>query len=119
MQLYFQSIDPELNVQFHSYWNLSRAKAEQISLTGGPGHATEYETSMALALFPDKVRHDAMHDQEEKLPLQATAAKGVQLAELAVAGTVGFLEGMIAGEHREVMEHLMSSQLNPLEQRGG
>ncbi|MGH9174210.1 MAG: creatininase family protein, partial [Vicinamibacterales bacterium] len=42
-QLYFQLRDPEANVQFHSYWNLSRAEAEQISLTGVPGHATEYE----------------------------------------------------------------------------
>src|SRR5690606_36313514 len=42
-QLYFQAQDPEINVQFHSYWNLSRAEAEKISLTGVPGHATEYE----------------------------------------------------------------------------
>ena len=61
-QLYFRSRDPESNLQFHSYWNLSRDEAEKISLTGVPGHATEYETSMALALFPEKVRHDAMHD---------------------------------------------------------
>lgn len=118
-QLYFQARDPEINVQFHSYWNLSRADAEQVSLTGVPGHATEYETSMALALFPDKVRRDAMHDQEDRLPLEATSEKGEQLAEFAVARTVEYLEGMIAGRHREVMQHLMSYQLNPLEQRNG
>jgi creatinine amidohydrolase len=118
-QLYFEATDPEVNLQFHSYWNLSRAEAEQISLTGVPGHATEYETSMALALFPEKVRLDALHDQEDKLPLEATAEKGERLAELAVARTVEYLDGMIAGEFRDVMEHQMSWQLNPLDRRGG
>jgi creatinine amidohydrolase len=118
-QLYFQSRDPGVNVQFHSYWNLSRTDAEKVSLTGVPGHATEYETSMALALFPDKVRHDAMQDQEDRLPLEATAEKGEQLAEFAVARTVEYLEGMIAGQHREIMQHLMSYQLNPLEKPNG
>jgi creatinine amidohydrolase len=118
-QLYFQLRDPEANVQFHSYWNLSRAEAEQISLTGVPGHATEYETSMALALFPEKVRHDALRDQEEKLPLEGTAEKGARLAELAVTKTVAFLEEMIAGGHRDTMQHLLSRELNPLEREGG
>lgn len=100
-QMYLAARDPGANLQFHSYWNLSRAEAEQISLSGVPGHATEYETSMALALFPEKVRHEAMHDQADKLPLEATAEKGEQLAELAVAKTVEFLEGMIAGRNRD------------------
>lgn len=118
-QLYFRSRDPGINVQFHSYWNLSRTEAEEISLTGVPGHATEYETSMALALFPEKVRHAAMLNQEEKLPLEATAEKGARLAELAVARTVEYLEGMLAGQHREEMQHQMSWQLNPLDARDG
>ncbi|MGH2418770.1 MAG: hypothetical protein ACRDFY_10590, partial [Candidatus Limnocylindria bacterium] len=84
-----------------------------------PGHATEYETSMALALFPEKVRHDALGDQEEKLPLEGTAEKGAQLAELAVAKTVEYLEAMMAGEHRETMQHLLSRELNPLDRPGG
>jgi creatinine amidohydrolase len=103
-QLYFQSTDPDVNLQFYSYWNLCRAEAEQISLTGVPGHATEYETSMAMALFPEKVRHDALYDQEDTLPLEATAEKGKRLSELAVTGVVDFLGGMIAGEHRELKE---------------
>lgn len=114
-QLYLHSRHPDNNVQFHSYWNLSRAEAEQISLSGVPGHATEYETSMALALFPEKVRHDALRDQDEKLPREATAEKGERLAELAVAKTVEYLQGMLAGKHREVMEHRFSWQLNPME----
>jgi creatinine amidohydrolase len=117
-QLYFQSCMPGRSVQFHSYWNLSRAEAEQISLTGVPGHATEYETSMALALFPEKVRHDAMRDQADRLPLEATPEKGERLAESAVARTVEYLEGMIAGKHQELMEHRMSWQLDPLRKHG-
>jgi creatinine amidohydrolase len=112
-QLYFQSVDPELNVQFHSYWNLSRVEAEKIATTGVPGHATEYETSIALALFPENVRHHAMRDQEEKLPLEATAEKGHQLATLAVDKTVEFVQGMLDGGNRDIRPHMMSHQLDP------
>jgi creatinine amidohydrolase len=118
-QLYFQATAPEVTLQFHSYWNLSRAEAERISLTGVPGHATEYETSMALALFPEKVRHDALQDQEDHLPREATAEKGVQLAELAVAKTVEYVEEMLAGQHQEIAQHVWSWQMNPLVKQGG
>jgi creatinine amidohydrolase len=118
-QLYFQSTTPEITLQFHSYWNLSRAEAEQISLSGVPGHATEYETSMALALFPEKVRHDALRDQPDHLPREATAEKGVQLAELAVAKTVAYVEEMLAGQHREIAQHVWSWQMNPLAKQRG
>lgn len=112
-QLYFQRDHPGINLQFHSYWNLSREEAEEISLTGVPGHAQEYETSIALHLFPENVRHEAMQDQEDRLPLEATAEKGEQLYELAVGKTVEFLQEMIEGGHREVRPHLMSYQLDP------
>lgn len=111
-QIYFQSTHPGSNVQFHSYWNLSRLEAEKIC-GGVPGHAQEYETSIALALFPENVRHDAMRDQEDKLPLQATAEKGRQLAEFAVQKTVEYLQGMIAGGNRDVVRHLLSKDLDP------
>lgn len=112
-QLYFQLEHPEANVQFHSYWNLSREEAEQISPTGVPGHAQEYETSIALALFPENVRIDAMRDQEDKLPLEASAEKGHRLAAAAVTKTVEFLEGMLEGRNREIQPQLMSAQLDP------
>lgn len=101
-QLYFQSQHPQVNLQFHSYWNLSRVKAEQVCRTGVPGHAQEYETSIALALFPENVRHDAMQDQEDKRPLEATAEKGRQLAESAIQKTVEYIQEMIEGRHREI-----------------
>ena len=112
-QLFFEQQHPDVNVQFHSYWNLSRQEAEQISETGVPGHAQEYETSIALHLFPENVRQDAMQDQEDQLPLKATAEKGKQLFELAVQKPLEYLEGMIAGGNRDVRPHLMSWQLDP------
>jgi len=112
-QLYFQSLHPEANIQFHSYWNLSRDEAEQICETGVPGHAQEYETSIALHLFPENVRQDALLDQEDQLPQQATAEKGRQLFEIAVVKTMEYLESMIAGGNREIRSHLMSWQLDP------
>lgn len=112
-QLFFQTQHPESNVQFHSYWNLSRAEAEAVCETGVPGHAQEYETSMALYLFPDNVRHDAMQDQEDQLPLKATKEKGEMFFELAVQKTADYLQGMINGGNREIRPHLMSWQLDP------
>ena len=112
-QLYFQARSPAANVQFQSYWNLSRADAERVCDTGVPGHAQEYETSIALALFPENVRHEAMQDQEDRLPLQATAEKGRQLFEAAVQKTAEYLQGMIEGRNRELRPHLMSWQLDP------
>jgi creatinine amidohydrolase/Fe(II)-dependent formamide hydrolase-like protein len=100
-------------LQFQSYWNLSREGAESIATTGVPGHAQEYETSMALAMFPENVRRDAMNDQEDKLPLEANAEKGELLVQLAVAKTAEYLQGMIDGDNHEIRPHLMSWQLDP------
>ena len=111
-QLYFQSIDPEICVQFHSYWNLSREIAEQHCKGRVPGHAQEYETAFALAIFPENVRHDTMQEQEDKQPLEATAEQGRMLAEAAVTKTVEFVQEMLQGEHREHQPHLFSSQLD-------
>jgi creatinine amidohydrolase len=111
-QLYFRSQHPQSNVQFHSYWNLSRADAEAICETGVPGHAQEYETSMALHLFPENVRRDAMNEQEDQLPLKATAEKGKAFFEAAVQRTSDYLQRMIDGKNREIRPHLMSWQLD-------
>lgn len=110
-QLYFQSTDPDINVQFHSYWNLSREIAQQHCKGRIPGHAQEYETAMALALFPDMVRHDAMQEQEDKQPLEATAEQGQVLTEAAVSQTVEYLQGMIEGRNREIQRHIFSAEM--------
>ena len=112
-QLYFQSEHDGANVQFHSYWNLSREEAEAICTTGVPGHAQEYETSIALHLFPENVRLEAMNEQEDRLPLKASAEKGEQLFEAAVRKTAEYLQGMLDGAHCEIRPHMMSWQLDP------
>jgi creatinine amidohydrolase/Fe(II)-dependent formamide hydrolase-like protein len=62
-----------------------------------PGHAQEFETAFALAAFPENVRHDAMHDQEDKEPLLATAAAGAAMIEVIVEEVTQFVAGMIDG----------------------
>lgn len=94
-QQYFEAQDPAINIQFHSYWELSRAEAEALCQGDVPGHAQEYETAFALAMFPENVRLDAMADQEDQSPRLATAEQGQQLAELAVQKTTAFLQAMI------------------------
>ena len=111
--LYFQAQAPAANVQFHSYWNLSRLQAEKLCKGGVPGHAQEYETAMALAVFPENVRQAAMHDQEDKEPLDADAEQVQLLVDAAVDVTRQFVEEMIAGQHREIQEHVFSTQLDP------
>jgi creatinine amidohydrolase/Fe(II)-dependent formamide hydrolase-like protein len=107
-QLYFKSTAPDVNVQFHSYWNLSRELAEQHCTGPIPGHAQEYETATALYLFPESVRKDAMQDPGA---LKATAEQGRVLIEAAIGKTVEYLQGMIEGRNREVMPQLVSREI--------
>jgi creatinine amidohydrolase/Fe(II)-dependent formamide hydrolase-like protein len=64
-----------------------------------PGHAKEFETSIALALYPDNVRQGAMRDHTDPDPLEATAEKGRLFVEEAIRRTVEYLRQMIAGEN--------------------
>ena len=112
-QLYFQALEPAVNVQFHSYWNLSRAEAEEHCKTRVPGHAQEYETAMAMAICPENIRHAAMQDQEDKQPLAATEEQGQKLVDAAIRATKEFLTEMIAGQHQGVQSHLWSAELDP------
>ena len=112
-QLYFQAEAPEANVQFHSYWNLSRPEAEKLCRSGVPGHAQEYETAMALAVCPQNVRVEAMHDQVDREPLAANAEQGQKLVDAAVNATRRYVEELMAGQRRDVQNHLFSDQLDP------
>ena len=95
--LYFGAMDPDIDIQFHSYWDLSREAAEKQCKGGVPGHAQEYETAFALALFPENVRAEAMQDQEDRSPLDASAEQGVLLANAAVDATAAVVRGMLGG----------------------
>lgn len=93
--LYFESMNSEIDVQFHSYWDLSREKAEKHCKGNVPGHAQEYETAFALALFPENVRKAPMQKQEDRSPLDASAEQGTLLANAAVEATAKLVRGML------------------------
>jgi creatinine amidohydrolase/Fe(II)-dependent formamide hydrolase-like protein len=62
-----------------------------------PGHAQEFETAFALAAFPENVRRDAMSDQSDQEPLQATAEAGRVMIAAIVDGVTCCLAGMLDG----------------------
>lgn len=87
-----------INVRFNSYWDVYPLDIvykymENYSL---PGHADEYETSMAMALFPERVHAEDM-EQESSAKL-GTLEKGQALIQPAVDGVTDILRKMIAGE---------------------
>ena len=98
-RLFFKVDRPDVSLQWVSYWDLmSKELAEQnLKTKRYPGHAQEFETAFALAAFPENVRADAMHDQEDKEPLLATAESGQAFIDEIVKNTAAFVAGMIDG----------------------
>ncbi len=91
-----------VNLQFVSYWDLIPRDflLRHMDTDIIPGHAREFETSIALALFPENVREEAMHDMADKDPLLATAEKGKLFVEEAIRQTVEYLQKMMDGRVR-------------------
>jgi len=89
----------EINLQFQSYWEfLDKDIAEQNLTTGRwPGHAQEFETAFAMAAFPENVRHEAMHDQEDKEPLEAKAEAGQIMIDAIVDSVANHVAAMMDG----------------------
>ena len=89
----------EINLHFESYWDFLPKSVAAANLKTGawPGHAQEFETAFALAAFPENVREDAMIDQEDQTPREATAQAGTAMLDAIVEELVGFVSGMIAG----------------------
>ncbi len=92
----------QINLQWMSYWDVLTPEDGREVLGGGaealPGHAQEFETSVALAAFAENVRSDALADQEDDTPRQATRAKGEVLLERVVTRVTERLQAMIQGE---------------------
>ncbi|MBI4550774.1 MAG: creatininase family protein [Candidatus Latescibacteria bacterium] len=86
-----------INVRFNSYWDVYPPEVVYRYMEAGslPGHADEFETSMALALFPERV-HAGDMEQESTAKL-GTVEKGQGLIQPAVDGVVDILKKMIAG----------------------
>jgi creatinine amidohydrolase len=98
-----------VNLHFLPYWNvLTETDAKEL-LTGGhrmpydmPGHAQEFETSFALAAFPENVRTDMWKDQPDPKPSLATAAKGAAFIQRLVDRLSVHVQDIIDG--RRVIE---------------
>lgn len=109
-QDYYKTTAPGVNIQFQSYWNLAREISEQHCTGAVPGHAQEYETSTAMYVFPENVRLEEMHHQDDKEPLNATMEKGRILVEAAISKTSEYLQQMIDGQHREFARQVFSRE---------
>jgi creatinine amidohydrolase len=93
------------NLQFLPYWETLTVDDAKDLLTSGhrvpydlPGHAQEFETSFAMAAFPENVRQDAMRDQPDKTPAMATAAKGEEFIKRIVERVTAYVQEMIDGK---------------------
>jgi creatinine amidohydrolase len=95
------------NLHFLSYWDtLGQADADDL-LRGGkrlpddmPGHAQEFETSVALAKFPENVRADALADQPDRSPALATAEQGNEWFERVTGRLAKFVGEVIDGQRQ-------------------
>jgi creatinine amidohydrolase len=86
----------QVNLHFLSYWDvLTEADAREF-LQGG--HAQEFETSFALAAFPENVRTGMWRDQADPKPALATAEKGEAFLQRIVERVAAYLEEMIQGK---------------------
>ena len=96
-----------VNLHFLSYWDtLGQADADEL-LQGGtrmpddlPGHAQEFETSIALAKFPENVRPDAVVDQIDLSPGLASAEQGEAWFERVTERLAKFVEEVIDGQRQ-------------------
>ena len=99
-RLYFAQRDPGTNLYCKSYWDLiPQDFAKEVLNTGRfPGHAQEFETAFALHAFPDRIRFDALCEQEDREASQATEEKGKMLVEKAVERVTEFVVQSILAE---------------------
>jgi hypothetical protein len=76
----------------------------EVELDGGsrlpqdlPGHAQEFETSIALAEFPENLRTEVWTAQPDSTAAMATAEKGRELLSRIVDRVGSYLEEMMDG----------------------
>ena len=99
-----------INLHFLSYWDmLGQADANELLLGGKclpddlPGHAQEFETSFALAKFPDNVRDEAVSDQPDPSPALATAEQGNEWFDRVTERLAKFVGEVIDGQRQSEM----------------
>src|SRR5947209_6118996 len=93
-----------INLQFLPYWDTLTPEDAKLLKSGQrvpydmPGHAQEFETSFALAAFPENVRAAAVRDQPDKGPGFATAATGEEYIRRIVDRVAKHVQDMIDGK---------------------
>jgi creatinine amidohydrolase len=97
----------QVNLQFLPYWDVLDERDGRELLVSGhrvpddlPGHAQEFETSFALAAFPENVRTEVWGDQPDPKPATASADRGAELISRTVERVARFVEEMIDGTRR-------------------
>ena len=104
-----------VDFRFHSYWEAYTPELIQAQMTSGncPGHASEFETSFALAAFPWRVEWEGVDYDRARLTISlperatqdrafheeaklATAAKGETMITAAVEWTTERLRELLA-----------------------
>jgi creatinine amidohydrolase len=96
-----------VNLQFLSYWDVLEARDARSFLKAGhrlpedlPGHAREFETALALALFPENVRREVLAAQEDPRARSATAEAGQALFERIVQRVADHVKEMMEGRRK-------------------
>ncbi len=86
-----------IDLRFASYWDaIPEEFAASLLRTGEyPGHAQEFETAVALHMFPENVRADAIGYSDDPGPPLATAEVGRQLIEKSVDGVAAIVREML------------------------
>jgi creatinine amidohydrolase/Fe(II)-dependent formamide hydrolase-like protein len=112
-----------IDVRFHSYWEAYTQEFVLTQMETGkcPGHASEFETSFALAAFPERVewegvdyararltirdpeqaQRDRMFHEEARL---ANAQKGQAMIDVAAAWVADQLRDMLEGDGKPQVE---------------
>lgn len=108
-------LGPDVDLRFHSYWEAYTPELIKAQMTSGncPGHASEFETSFALAAFPERVRWEGVDYDRARLTISspeaarqdrafheeaklATAEKGRVMLDVAVAWTMERLRELLS-----------------------
>src|SRR5689334_8014624 len=108
-----------INIQYNSYWDAYTREIVKKNMASGkaPGHAAEFETSFAMAAFPQRVHWEGvdyekikphLHIKDPKSAVQeeefareaklAATAKGEAMIDIAVKWTADRLRQMIRQE---------------------
>ena len=97
----------QVNLHFLSYWDVLGEEEAAMLKTGSrqpeelPGHAQEFETSIALARFPENVRQRALADQTDSTPGAATAELGEEMISRTIDRVANYVAEMVDGKRMQ------------------